>query len=367
MKITFSIFILITAGVSFFASVGQFLLKERRLETNILGFLFFCLAALQTQCVLMITGIIFEYPILFFPHVTFLYIIGVLVYFSFFLVTVGPGSLPEKKFLFFLPSCFAFVFDLYYLIIPETNKTLILQNLFSGTAFEYGPFLKIIMAGAGIQASLYWTILLVNIIKMHNAGKMIILYRFTTFNILMSIIAIDILIIGYIFSLSNFYIISSIMLGLLITAGFFIRDRYPEIRKIIVPENKKRYSRSNLASIKTDELYQRIMDLVDIEKVYSDENISLADFADKLSITPHQLSEFLNERLNCNFNTFINQHRIKEAVRLLEEEPERTILSIANEVGFNSKSSFYDFFSRFMGMTPTRYRTKISKKKPQRM
>jgi AraC-like DNA-binding protein len=66
-----------------------------------------------------------------------------------------------------------------------------------------------------------------------------------------------------------------------------------------------------------------------------------------------------------NFNTFINDFRIREAMNLMEENPDRNLLSIAFEVGFNSKSVFYDAFSRKTGLSPARYRKQLlSKKSP---
>ena len=69
----------------------------------------------------------------------------------------------------------------------------------------------------------------------------------------------------------------------------------------------------------------------------------------------------INERLNMNFNTFINQYRIDEAQKLLIRDPERSVISVAYDVGFNSKSSFYDAFSRYTGVTPQAYRKKLLK------
>ena len=73
-------------------------------------------------------------------------------------------------------------------------------------------------------------------------------------------------------------------------------------------------------------------------------------------MTAHQLSQLLNEKLNVNFYTFINKYRIQEARRILTEEPDKSIIAIAYDVGFNSKSSFYEAFSKFTGKTPYRYR-----------
>jgi AraC-like DNA-binding protein len=57
-----------------------------------------------------------------------------------------------------------------------------------------------------------------------------------------------------------------------------------------------------------------------------------------------------------NFNTFVNTYRVEEVKRLLVDYPEKTVLQIAHEAGFNSKSSFYDSFTRFTGLTPVEYR-----------
>ena len=46
-------------------------------------------------------------------------------------------------------------------------------------------------------------------------------------------------------------------------------------------------------------------------------------------------------------------------VRCLVRDPERSVISVAYEVGFNSKSSFYDAFSRYTGVTPQTYRKKF--------
>ena len=97
-------------------------------------------------------------------------------------------------------------------------------------------------------------------------------------------------------------------------------------------------------------------DLMKESRLYSNENLTLKELAVKLSLTPHQLSQLLNDKLNTNFSTYINRYRISEAKHILLQEPDRTVLSIAFDVGFNNKSSFYEAFSKFTGKSPQRYR-----------
>ena len=96
------------------------------------------------------------------------------------------------------------------------------------------------------------------------------------------------------------------------------------------------------------------------DKLYLDETISLNKVADLLSVTTHQLSEFLNNNLKLNFNSFINKYRIEEAKRLLKERPEETIISVAFTVGFNHRSSFNAAFLTYTGLTPKEYRKSLS-------
>lgn len=97
-------------------------------------------------------------------------------------------------------------------------------------------------------------------------------------------------------------------------------------------------------------------------KPYLNEDLSLRELAESLELTPHQLSRILNERLQTNFNNYINRRRVLEACDILEREPERSVLSIAYEVGFNSKSSFYEAFTRFKNTSPGTYRREVLKR-----
>ena len=83
----------------------------------------------------------------------------------------------------------------------------------------------------------------------------------------------------------------------------------------------------------------------------------------KILISPkHYLSQIINEKLNCNFLDFINGYRIDDAKdKLLDENYEHfTILAIAYEVGFNSKSAFYTAFKKNTNSTPSQYRKSLA-------
>ncbi|BDA78268.1 hypothetical protein LPTSP3_g11980 [Leptospira kobayashii] len=119
-----------------------------------------------------------------------------------------------------------------------------------------------------------------------------------------------------------------------------------------------RYVKSRLRGIDSTDVIGRIRELMEMEHLYADEDLSLGRMAEALDILPHQLSEILNNQLNSSFKNFVNGHRIAAACKLLTEEPLRQILSISGAVGFSSKSSFHSEFLKVTGTTPTDYRKK---------
>ncbi|HNX24539.1 MAG TPA: helix-turn-helix domain-containing protein [Spirochaetota bacterium] len=133
--------------------------------------------------------------------------------------------------------------------------------------------------------------------------------------------------------------------------------KYPSLRKYLIYEiDKTRYSRSKIKSLDVDTIITRILEIMQIEKAFSDEDFSLKILARDLDINTQQLSEILNERMGKSFNTFINEYRINEAKILLVDEPGRSINSIANAVGFSSNAAFSITFSKYEGCSPSRFR-----------
>lgn len=118
---------------------------------------------------------------------------------------------------------------------------------------------------------------------------------------------------------------------------------------------------SILGGIDVKAVIEHLNHLLDIEKIYRSPNITIQSLSNKLSIKTYQLSEILNKHMNMNFRTLINSYRLKEVQYLLVNYPEKSILEIAYTVGFNSKSSFNDIFSKETGITPKEFRKKNKK------
>ena len=101
--------------------------------------------------------------------------------------------------------------------------------------------------------------------------------------------------------------------------------------------------------------------LIREEELYRQDNLSLRELAERLSITDKQLSTLLNQHLKTSFYAYINQYRVsafQEALHQGEAE-QYTLLAIALDCGFSSKSSFNRIFKQHTGLTPTAYRNNL--------
>jgi len=120
-------------------------------------------------------------------------------------------------------------------------------------------------------------------------------------------------------------------------------------------KDSKKYSTSELQDEEKQKMIKLINDSMNIKKSFLQSDFSLKKMAEEINSSRTYVSQVINEHYNCNFNTFINDFRIKEARRKLSEPKNKniTIEAIANEVGFKSKTSFNNAFKKFTGVTPS--------------
>ncbi len=147
-------------------------------------------------------------------------------------------------------------------------------------------------------------------------------------------------------------IISVIMISL-----YLIMQRNPYLVQYgTVPVRKKSRDCNFPAGTDIENIKNLLKIIMEEEKIFCDEDMSLARLSDVLGITPHLLSRLLNEHFGKNFNSFINTYRIEEARNMLIDEPDRSTLSVACAVGFNTYSVFYTSFRKETSLSPAEFR-----------
>jgi AraC-like DNA-binding protein len=93
------------------------------------------------------------------------------------------------------------------------------------------------------------------------------------------------------------------------------------------------------------------------EQLYLDPKLSLTNLADHINTSSNKLSWLINQDKKSNFYHYINSYRLEhfKKMAVLPENQNLTLLGIAYECGFNSKSTFNDYFKKSTGLTPFRW------------
>ena len=99
-------------------------------------------------------------------------------------------------------------------------------------------------------------------------------------------------------------------------------------------------------------LYERLLDYFKTEKPYLKSGINVGEVAIRLSSNKSYLSRLLNDKLNQNFNQFVNTYRVKEAQRMVSEKGMMSLQELCKKVGFTSMATFTVAFKLNTGMTP---------------
>jgi len=120
-----------------------------------------------------------------------------------------------------------------------------------------------------------------------------------------------------------------------------------------------KYKTSSLTEAQQNQLLEKLKELMATQKPFLKPDFSLPELADQLKTSVHFLSQVINNGLNKSFFEMTAQYRVEEAKRLLKEKPNIKIEEIAEEVGYNSKSSFNTAFKRLTSQTPSEWRSTL--------
>ena len=127
----------------------------------------------------------------------------------------------------------------------------------------------------------------------------------------------------------------------------------------ITEKKEKEAAYRNLVSPKLmDELKERILDIILIQKKFKDKDYSAKRLAEDLGTNTRYISAVVNVRFHMNYTSFVNKYRIDEAMTLLLDRRYRDLNmeDISDMVGFANRQSFYAAFYKVNGITPREYK-----------
>nr|WP_246719019.1 AraC family transcriptional regulator [Rhizobium rhizoryzae] len=102
----------------------------------------------------------------------------------------------------------------------------------------------------------------------------------------------------------------------------------------------------------------RIQEALDAKDLYRQEDLSLAKLARRVGAPARDVSAAINRATGLNVSQFVNNRRIREVCRLLEET-DQPLTTMMLDAGFATKSNFNREFRRVTGMSPSEWRSKL--------
>ena len=352
----FNALIFFGGGLALLLGFSQLISPAKGIRNILLFLIFTSLAAFQIQQTLSLVreGIDFnnEFHLLLMAE----YLLGPSIYLFYLSIFDREYVFSWKTLIHFIPAATAFVLvlilNIHHYITGNLSK--LLYGFIVNGNFAYYFHLMGIALIAGYLLNILSRLKIVPVVKKksHMQDKLHSIAIIITISLLIVIL----LMIACMITGSAFLRRMSLALtSCSVLCWFIMAQLHPELF-YAVSRKKKSGHIAELSETEKKHIGKELHKLMDEEKIYCDEDLSLKRLAGLMSVQPHALSAYLNRELNTNFNVFINNYRIDEAVALMKEDTERSLLSIAFAVGFNSKSVFYDAFAKKMGTSPAKFR-----------
>jgi YesN/AraC family two-component response regulator len=123
-------------------------------------------------------------------------------------------------------------------------------------------------------------------------------------------------------------------------------------------KDKEANYRSLVSPQLMDELKEKILDIIVMQKKYKDSDYSAKQLAEDLQTNTRYISAVMNVRFHTNYTSFVNKYRIEEAMSILVDKryQDLSIEDVSDMVGFSNRQSFYASFYKIIGVTPKDYR-----------
>jgi len=136
-----------------------------------------------------------------------------------------------------------------------------------------------------------------------------------------------------------------------------LRNEILEIKEI-QKDMEQKYGQNRLSDETVEQLGKILKDVMQKEKPYIYENISLTTLSERLPVTTRELSQVINRKFGLTFHSFVNYYRVEEMKKILKDPANKNenIIQLSYRVGFKSKTSFNTIFKKGAGVTPSQYR-----------
>jgi AraC-like DNA-binding protein len=376
-------FYIIGIVITFFLAFLLISKKDKSLADKILAAWLILIGIFLSLYNLYSISLIYQYPFLLGFEAPMPYLQGIFLYLYSVFVTKQVKTKPIYYFFHFMPPLFIYVYLIHFFILPNEQKIYVYQN--KGIGYEtFSSFMFLVNSMSGVvYIVLSWIVLKRHRVSILNEFSQIEKINFRWLQYLIyGMCGIWFLVI---FSHSDFFIFSGVVFFVLFLGYFGIKqvglftNIQPHLDAIKLENANEylentlenafeeddltdfeipvKYQKSGLSKDVAHDIHEALIQVVDKEKIYKDAELTLSSLASLLDIHPNYLSQVINQVEEKNFYDYINLKRV-EAFKKLVAQPDSqkyTLLALAYDCGFNSKTSFNRNFKKATGLSPSEY------------
>lgn len=363
--------------ISFFLSLLILTKKGRNRADLILGVWMLVVGVHLMTFYGFMSGAIFQYPYLLGINIPIPFLHGALLYLYVEALTT-PQAFRSKRWLWhFVLPIFIILLDMPFYVLSEAEKMEVYKN--QGKGFETVMSIGSVLLNI---SGVFYVIITHRLLQKHkkrilnqfsNQEKInlnwlqMLTYAMVGMWVLIIVVQNDIAI----FTAASVFVIFIGYFGIK-QVGIFTNVSLPStLDKVAVEEEivtveephveKKKYAKSGLNEEMVVALHRRLRVLMEKERLFTEPELTLTDLANRLEVHPNYLSQVINEMEEKNFYDYVNGLRIEEFKRLVRipENQRFTLLALAYDCGFNSKSAFNRFFKKATDLSPSEYVKKL--------
>lgn len=345
--------------------------SPNRRANRFLGILFICFSISISHFFFLRADLYPVFPQLVGVPFPVLFLFGPLFYFYVRILTDGSMTLQPRALLHALPFALTLIFMLPLYLAPAAEKVAFVHRMNDGTGVHMGLVLGAVQV---LHISAYLIAVLNQLRsydqRIRNTKSSIesINLRWLRIGTVNFILVFGMILVFIVIqglsgnALPAYNVAVPISVSLIIYYMGYAGLRQPGIFSPSEDLPARRYEKSALTPETKAALAVRLKDHMERERPYLDRDLTLGRLSELLDVPPHHLSQVINESLKMNFFDFINTYRVEEARRLFLDPVKSTytILAVAEEAGFNSKTAFNTAFKKLTRQTPSEFRAKTS-------
>lgn len=375
MSSVFTHIFLLASVQGFLLAILLFIRKQNHAANAVLCILVGALSLDLLQGVYYINTLYYEYPHLMGITFVFPYLYAPLFYLYVLLLTTERRKLERKDALHFLPALVIQVYTSWVYFLTEPEKIEFIRRMSTDRPLDFSIIDNILPL-----YGLLYTILTIRMLTRHNRRIRDVFSNIERINLLWlrtltigvaiiwSIVVTGAVVSGVLqLHTSGFDVAVSVCVSLLIYTMGYMGLSQPEVFRqssgddVLEPDRETtkepQYEKSGLSDFAADDILARLRERMEKDKPYLNGDLTLARLAESISVSPHNLSESMNTGLKQSFYDFVNSYRVNEVKRRLQagDAAKYSLLSIAYDSGFTSKTSFNTIFKRHSGMTPSQF------------